>query len=88
LVKIHSLFQLKFLDEKFFFKYLLDSKKIPSGRQKRMGQHPHLLHPVQPAKIKTSNNGFEPLHGMEELWPAPGKRKILLKKRKTQRDDR
>jgi len=74
LVKIHSLFQLKFLDEKFFFKYLLDSKKIPSGRQKRMGQHPHLLHPVQPAKIKTSNNGFEPLRNGRTLACARKKK--------------
>ncbi len=53
-----------------------------------MAQHPHLIHPVQPVKIQTPRNGFEPLRGMEELWSTPGKEKMVQKKRNPQGDDR
>jgi len=86
LVKIYSLFQLKFLDENFFFKYLLDSKKrFLSGDRKQWRGIFNLIHPVQPAKIQTPNTGSELLRGTEELGSTPGKRKILQKKRKTPR---
>jgi hypothetical protein len=56
-VKIQSPFQLKFLDEKFFFKYLLDSKKIP-GDRKEWGSIPISFIRFSPRKLRPEATGL------------------------------